>query len=473
MLSKISKFVSVMLLMLLLGINVSALSDTNFTIVDSKHINTPLCYSCTQVISYLGKAGGSFSDASDLFIDNDDNLYITDTNNNRIIKLDSSGNYLRSFNNTGNLNAPQSVFVTDNGDLFVADTGNKRIVHLSSDDTEIETFTKPESELISDSVDFSVNKLAISEQGLIYVVQAQQFMMIDANGEFRGYVGANKVGFNLKEFFIRNFGSTVQKNKAKYTQAATYNSFAIGKDGLIYAVANDKTNQIRMLNFDGDNLFPAGSYGESVMEDKSTNMQEALFIDICVNKNGIIHALEKNSGRVYVYTPDGDMLVAYCGIGDIKDKCQTPAAVDINSKGETFVLDSATGAVHRFTPTSYMEELLSVYDSFNGGDYSSALEKGNKILETDSNCYIVNTLVGRIAYKQENYGEAMKYFKKADNKAEYATAFSGYRHDIFRKYFALAVFAVAVVGVGVFLLIVLLKKRSKRIVDVYYSGGKE
>ena len=67
----------------------------------------------------------------------------------------------------------------------------------------------------------------------------------------------------------------------------------------------------------------------------------------------------------------------------------------------------------------------------------------------------------------------MKYFKKADNKAEYATAFSGYRHDIFRKYFALAVFAVAVVGVGVFLLIVLLKKRSKRIVDVYYSGGKE
>ena len=208
--SKISKFFCVALAAALLGINVSAVSDTSFTIVDGKHINTPLCYSCTQTIGYLGAEGGSFSDALDLFIDSADNIYITDTNNNRIIKLDPDGNYIETFGKSAGLNAPQSTFVAKNGDLFVADTGNKRIVHLSSSDEVVETFKKPDSELISESVDFSVNKLAISEQGIIYVVQAQQFMMIDSDNEFRGYVGANKVGFNIKEFFIRTFGSTVQ-----------------------------------------------------------------------------------------------------------------------------------------------------------------------------------------------------------------------------------------------------------------------
>ena len=470
--AKLLRLVCMILVFSLLTVSVSAVSDTSFTIVDGKHVNTPLCYSCEQVIGYLGTDGGSFLDASDLFIDGQDNIYVTDTNKNRIIQLDPNGNYVRSFTNSGNLNAPQSVFVSKNGDLFVADTGNMRIVHISSADEQIEVFTKPESELISDSVDFSVNKLAISEQGLIYVVQAQQFMMIDSNNEFRGYVGANKVGFNLREFFIRTFGSTVQKNKAKYTQAATYNSFAIGDDGLIYAVANDTKNQIRILNFDGDNLFPEGNYGESVMEDKSTNMQDALFVDICVDSTGAIHALEKNSGRVYVYTPDGDMIVAYCGIGEIKDKCLTPVALDINSKGETFVLDSASGMIHRFTPTSYMERLLSTYNLFHEGSYTEALEKGQQILETDSNCYIVNTLMGRIANKQEEYEKAMQYFKKADNKEEYATAFTSYRHDVFRQYFGWIVCGIAALGAGIFLTILYFRKKAKQAVDVYYSGGK-
>ena len=55
-------------------------------------------------------------------------------------------------------------------------------------DKEIEKFVKPESELLSNIVDFSVGRIAISEQGLIYLVHAQQFMMIDANNDFNGVV---------------------------------------------------------------------------------------------------------------------------------------------------------------------------------------------------------------------------------------------------------------------------------------------
>lgn len=246
-----------------LQFNTYAISDLNYALTDTgERVVTPLSYSCDTVFAYLGEKGGTFIDSSDIFIDNEDNIYITNTSRNRIVKLDKEGQYLCDFTNNGNLNGPQSVFVCDNGDIFISDTGNMRIVHINQNDEEIECFTKPKSSALSDSSDFLVNRLAISEQGLIYVVQSQQFMTIDANNEFKGYVGANKVGFNLKEFFVRTFGSEIQKNKMQFSQASTYNSFDIGRNGLIYAVANDSVNQIRVLNVDGDNLFPDGSYGE-------------------------------------------------------------------------------------------------------------------------------------------------------------------------------------------------------------------
>lgn len=466
------KLITVIILLLVFSVQASAAPNMNFTIVGDEHINMPLCYSCTQIVTYLGNQGKTFLDASDLFIDKEDNIYITDTNNNRIIMLDKSGNYVKEFTNGGKLNSPKSVFVADNGDLFVADTGNLQITHLDSNDKQIEVFVKPETEMLSENIDFSVTKLAVSEQGLIYVVQSQNFMMIDSNNEFKGYVGANKVGFNIKEFFVRTFGSEIQKNKMQYTQAATYNSFDIGDDGLIYAVANDTKNQVRVLNVDGDNLFPEGQYGESVMEDKSTTMLDAVFMDICVDKYGMIHAMEKNSGRIYVYTPEGDLVVAYGGIGSIKGKFLLPVAVDVNSKGEVFVLDGSGGAVHKFTPTEYMNNLLETYQFFGDGEYDAAIKKGRENLSINNNCYITNTLVGKVLYKQGEYKVAMEYFKAADNKEQYAKAFSKYRHEIFRGYFGWIVLAVCAIGTGIFLLIVFLKKKAKKsIEDYYYTEG--
>lgn len=457
-----------------LSLNTYAASEMNYSLSnDGKRIMTPLSYSCNTVIAYLGEKGGTFIDSSDIFIDREDNIYITNTAKNRIIKLDKNGNYLRDFTNNGNLNGPQSVFVCDNSDIFISDTGNKRIVHINQNDEEIEAFVKPESTALSDTTDFLVNHLAVSDQGLIYVVQSQQFMTIDANNEFKGYVGANKVGFNLKEFFVRTFGSEIQKNKMQFSQASTYNSFDIGEDGLIYAVANDTVNQIRILNIDGDNLFPNGSYGENNIDGGTADSQTSIFTDISADENGIIYALDRNSGRVYVYTSEGDSLVVFGGLGNICGKFQLPVALDHNSKGEIFVLDSAAGAIHKFTPTSYMNNIKSAYTLFKDGEYEKSFEVCNSILAVNSNSSFTNTLIGRIEYKKKNYEVAMDYFKRADNKEQYAKAFSEARHDIFRAYFAWIVLAVLIIITAVFILIGFLRKKSNAFVNSYYSGDKE
>lgn len=455
----------------LFSLTVSAVPDMNFVIEDGEHIKTPVCYSCTQTITHLGDEGGAFVDASDVFIDKNDNIYIADTVNNRIIKLDKDGNYVRDYTNGGTISGPKSVYVTDNGDLFISDTKNEQIVHVDAEDNMIEKFIKPETELLSNVVDFSIGRISISDQGLIYLIHAQQFMMIDANNEFKGYVGANKVSFNLKEFFIRTFGSEVQKNKMVTEQAAAYNSFDIGADGLVYAVANDSKNQIRILNVDGDNLFPTGVYGERVEEDKSTWSRDPIFVDICVDKNGTIHALEKHSCRVYTYTSKGEMIVAYGGIGNIMGKFSNPVAVDINSKGEVYVLDSSNGTLHKFNPTSYMESILNAYKLFEDGKYEDSMKKWNEVLDINVNCSLANSAMGNILYKQEEFKTAMEYYKNANDKSGYAKAFSKYRHEIFRDYFGWIIIAAVVLITGIYLVVKKMFKRAKNVVDDYYSGG--
>lgn len=67
----------------------------------------------------------------------------------------------------------------------------------------------------------------------------------------------------------------------------------------------------------------------------------------------------------------------------------------------------------------------------------------------------------------------MDYFKRADNKEQYAKAFSEARHDIFRAYFAWIVLAVLIIITAVFILIGFLRKKSNAFVNSYYSGDKE
>ena len=66
---------------------------------------------------------------SDIFIDKNDNVYIADYDNNRIVKFNNdftefeivAGNN-GSGNNSNQLNNPQGIFVDNDGNIYIADT---------------------------------------------------------------------------------------------------------------------------------------------------------------------------------------------------------------------------------------------------------------------------------------------------------------------------------------------------------------
>jgi DNA-binding beta-propeller fold protein YncE len=64
-------------------------------------------------------------------VDSSDNIYITDTNNHRIQKFSSEGDFISSFGSEGEGDGqfiePEGVDVDSEGNIYVVDTGNSRI----------------------------------------------------------------------------------------------------------------------------------------------------------------------------------------------------------------------------------------------------------------------------------------------------------------------------------------------------------
>src|SRR5687767_900048 len=91
---------------------------------DKNALGAPPPYLFDFEIDGLYKPSGTFKNPADIFIDHLYNVWITDTGNNRVLKFDEHGTFLKEFGTEegdGKLNAPEGVFITDKNDIWVAD----------------------------------------------------------------------------------------------------------------------------------------------------------------------------------------------------------------------------------------------------------------------------------------------------------------------------------------------------------------
>ncbi len=471
----LSALLCVILLCAFLTVPASAAGNMDY-ILDTDgttHLPTPLTHRVEGFISELSEKVGALSEPSDLYIGADDCIYIADTGNNRIVKLDKNGKFQKSFTDGGKLNGPKGVYVDKDGDLFISDTMNERIVHLDKNGKFIEEFTKPESNLLDSDMDFQIGRIAISKQGYLYTIRGQYFMEIDAENEFKGFVGTNKVGFSLKALFIRMFASKEQKAQLLNAEPPSYNSFDIGDDGLVYATlgGDAKSGQIQIINMVEKNIYPVSPYGEVLFNEHTGGLNHPQFIDIAVGDGALIYALEQYSKCVYVYDKTGQLITVFGGEGTVKGRFQTPQAVDINSKGEIFVLDKQTGAVHHFAPTLFMQDVTKAIKLYDGGQYTESAELWQKVLDTDANYTVANSSLADCLYKFGDYKAAMELYRQAEDTSGYGEAFSEYRHTIFRQYFFIIVATIAVLVTVLLLCCMVLKRSADKTLSAYFSAN--
>ena len=444
-----------------------------------KYFPIPLTYYTDKVISYLGEAAGYMNEPDDLFIDRNGFLYVADTGNNRIIKMDKAGNALGIFPGPEDkpLNKPSGVFVDADGDIYVADSGNQRILHMSPAGEFVEEFGKPESDLLGKDFTYFPSKIYINSTGYIYVLKGNQLLTLDAYNQFRGYVGATKVDFDLRLLLIRIFASKEQKKRLDRKDPPSYLNFMLDDAGMIYVTVLSKTdkNPIRKLNSVGKNIFVDDEdLGFGAKASTKGTIVGKNFLDISVSKSGIISVIEQDTNFIYQYDQEGFMLTVFGGKGSVKGAFELPSSIAEDADGNIYVLDKSRNNIQVMKPTGFIKNVQKAVELYGEGKYGEALTAWGDVLKMDAGYSLAHRGIGKALLKQEQWKDAMEEFKTGDFKIEYSQAFSEYRHDLFRRYFGWVVLIAAGLIVLIAKFVLFLKKTSDRIVESSFSerGGE-
>lgn len=445
-----------------------AIAGTTNFVADASGNKLPIpdTYKVTEVIKNLSGTEVGFKNAEDIFIDSKDAIYVADTGNNRVLKLDINGNVLLEIKTAfdKDLNAPKGIFVGENENIWIADSGNQRLVVVTQEGKDYIQYEKPAGIKDSKGQTFDVEKICVNNMGYIYALKGAYIMKMDSSNIFQGYMGAKNVDYSFTRFIIRTFGSEAQRNGTEALKPTSYNNFMIGSDGNTYGVLSEGTSgQIRRLNSVGSNTYPESSFGyQNYYVEGQIIPEEPTFNDITVDKDGIISVVDKNTGLVYQYDREGNLLTIFGGKGDKKGMFGTPVSLSIDSQGRLYVLDYSAGSVQVFAPTKFIN---LVHDAINlqlDGEYKKAQDVWGQILKIDSGYYIAHKGIGKIQYKQYDYTGSMKSYQLAEDVSGYSEAFSEARHEVFRKYFFWIVLFVVAIIVIVGKLFVAIKRRADK-----------
>ena len=470
----------------------SAKSNSDYVLIEGTiEMPIPETYTLTRVINNPSDAPDfeRLKDPEDLFLNEQGYLFVVDSGNNRIVKLDSDGKLAGVFTgpNDKPLNKPQGIFADKDGNMFIADTGNYRILHLSSDGSFVEEFTRPDSEKLDKDFIFDPTKVVVSDTGYIYALKGQSLMSIDGYNNFRGYVGQSKIAFNISEMFIRMFGSREQISKMRTRSAAFYNNITLVDGNMIYAATMDTyEGELKKLNSVGTNIYK--KYGTPVDELFRTifmlsfddipfsygNRGDKLpqFADVAVDDNEIVTALDKATNRLFQYDREGNLLTVFGNYGERDGHFIMPVSVVTDKEGNIYVLDKSKCNIQVFAPTAFIKNIHAAAGEYFKGDYEKAKTYWEAVLSTGENYQLANSGLAQAYFKQENWQASMDEYKLAGDRLGYSKAFDKYRHDLFRGHFFWVVIGAVALFAALGALIIVFKKLYTRAQNKFYARAE-
>lgn len=457
-------------------------------------VNSPEAYKF--IAEYDGRAMGTdgLKNPSDLFVDKQNNIYITDKGNNRIIILNNDftlKTVIKEFTAanadgaeavTDTFNAPSSVYVTNAGHMYVADTDNNRIVEFDENNSFVRQIGCPDSKILGDNYVFSPTSIAVDSSSRIYVMiknENQGIVELNPDGTFIGYYGAQKVQQTLFDWFKTLFMTKEQKSRIAKTIPRTYNSMVIDDKDFVWLTSNSLTvyqrknymtskssanASVKRLNPSGsDVLTRQGKYapGGDLLEVSS-------LVDVAVKDNGVYSLLDNLRNRIFTYDSHGNLLYAFGGAGT-QNGCMTLAAAVAYLGDDIIALDSADGTVVLYGMTDYAAAIQNALVSDDEKDFEKSMEYWNTVLDRNQNFELAYKAMGNNYLRNGYYREAMKYYKNADEKDGYSKAFQYIRTDFVKHNFFL------VIGIAVIVIVLLLfykKWVNRENKKLYESGGK-
>jgi tetratricopeptide (TPR) repeat protein len=248
----------------------------------------------------------------------------------------------------------------------------------------------------------------------------------------------------------------------------------IDSEGRFVACSSAKKNQLRIINSVGRNIYEPGFYGEIFeIDDTSNEYVYPYFIDLTSDENGVISALDQQSGHIYQYDQEGHILTVFGGLGNTKGYFKKPVSIAADSRGNLFVLDAVRNNIQKFEATSFMDKIHEASKAYFDGEYDRSLPIWQEIVTINADYPLARQRIGAIYYKNKQYEQAKEEYRLAEDMSGYSQAFAKYRHEVIKEHFLLVVAAIAAVAAVLAVLITLSKRHADRVRDRIYTERRD
>ncbi len=301
----------------------------------------------------LGSENGQLKAPGDVAVDGQGNLWVLDTNNNRIEKFNSKGQYLAKFGSTGSGNGqfkrPAAIAIAPNDDLLVADAGNTRIERFN-----------PAGEYVSQ---FGSKGSANGQFGGTILGTGPEGLAIDGAGSIwvADTVNGRIEKFNSKGEFLKAVGSK-GTGSGQLTQPM---GIAFDAGGNLWT-AEYGNNRLTVFNGAGEYLGQVGSAGSG---DGQFNHPDAIEID----SHGNVWVSDQDNSRVERFDVAGQYQGQFGAKGSGAGQFSFVYAAGIASddSGAIWVTDPNNNRVQKWVIPEYLSTYTDViYDDAFGSSGS-------------------------------------------------------------------------------------------------------
>ncbi len=396
-------------------------------------------------------AQDTFFEPKDIFIDQQDYLYVLDSGNKRVVIFDDSYEYVTEFG-SDLLIKPLGIFVRDDL-IYIADyglpedvySGRVHVYDFNRDTFEVSlviSHQRPEGPVleINDFV-YRPENIAVDMNNTMYVISEGSYngvLIINEENRFLSFFASNPVAGTLLDRFIQVlYGNNENANLTKNIPPAPTNVF-LDDSGFVFTVTqttvdNNRGNTIKKVNNGGINFFP------------DDMIVAADFQSIGVGLVDNIYTITQ-SGFIYEYDREGNLMFVFAGNSQGEDRIglfQSASAIAVNSKGELIVSDDVTNNLHVFIPTEFANVVHEALGLYNQGKYEESESLWVEVLRYNALFDQAHKGIGLSYMMQGRYEEAMIKFEIANAKDEYSLAFWEVRNDWLLSYAGYAIVIIA------------------------------
>lgn len=266
---------------------------------------------------YQGEFNGAYAGKpllapEDVVLDQSGNIYIADTGNDRIVKLDTQGRYLTSSGGFGvgsGFSRPVDIATADGIDFFVLDQGNRRIVKLDYNlivADEIEFLKQEELATVGEAAG-----IGVAADGRLYLLDPDNLrvIVIDTDYQFErelttggGFLGCREIAFGRgSRFYIYDdreqvvnvfdaFGNNL--NRIELEQVEVLGGITAAEH---YLVATDsRRNELVIYSYDGLGLLRVGRHGEGAYHFNAP-------AGLALRHDGRVYLADSGNNRIVYY----------------------------------------------------------------------------------------------------------------------------------------------------------------------------